>query len=62
MVAFGSRVLSETTLRDVCATREQGHIAFLLSHGFMARMVLEWGCQAARRARYPCHGHQSQCR
>ena len=43
MVAFGSRVLSETTLRDVRATREQGHIAFLLSHGFMARMVLRSG-------------------
>ena len=43
MVAFGSRVLSETTLRDVRSTGEQGHIAFLLSHGFMARMVLRSG-------------------
>ena len=43
MSAFGSRVLSETTPRDARTTAEQAHIAFLLSHGFMARMVLRSG-------------------
>jgi hypothetical protein len=43
MVAFGSRELSETTLRDAHSTGAQGHIAFVFTHGFMARMVLRSG-------------------
>ena len=43
MVAFGNRGLSVTICRDACSTGEQGHIAFVLTHGFMARMVLRSG-------------------
>src|SRR5262247_2266201 len=43
MMAFGSRVLSVTTSRDAHSPGAQGHIAFVLTHGFMARMVLRSG-------------------
>jgi hypothetical protein len=43
MVAFGRPELSAITSRDVRFTAEQGHIAFLLTRSFMARMVLRSG-------------------
>jgi hypothetical protein len=43
VVAFGGRVQSEITLRDPRHTGAQGHIAFVFTHGFMARMVLRSG-------------------
>jgi hypothetical protein len=43
MVAFGSRELSTTTSRETRSTGAQGHIAFVFTHGFMARMVLRSG-------------------
>ena len=47
MVAFGSRGLSATMSEEAHSTGEQGHIAFVLTYGFMARMVLRSG--VARR-------------
>ncbi len=43
MEAFGGRELSEIASRDARSSGEQGHIAFVLTHGFMARMVLRSG-------------------
>jgi hypothetical protein len=47
MVAFGSRGLSATMSREAHSPGEHGHIAFVLTYGFMARMVLRSG--VARR-------------
>ena len=43
MVAFGNRGLSVTTSHETRSTGAQGHIAFVFTHGFMARMVLRSG-------------------
>ncbi len=43
MVAFEGRALSVTTSMNARSTGEQSHIAFMLTHGFMARMVLRSG-------------------
>ena len=43
MPVFGSQELSETICRVARSAEKQGHIAFVLTHGFMARMVLRSG-------------------